>query len=124
MPVFDRNILALYKTCFAQTFPESSKERNGKFRRRAMKPADDRRARLLRARQARQHKWSAAQYFDDVASFHAPLRTSTLSFDYFIGARDERQGNRHAERFGGFDIDRHFERRRLDDRKLSRLFAF
>src|SRR5262245_353465 len=35
-----------------------------------MKPANDRRAVLLRARQARQHKWRAAQHFDDVASFH------------------------------------------------------
>jgi hypothetical protein len=35
-----------------------------------MKPANNRRATLLRASQARQHKRSAAQHLDDVASFH------------------------------------------------------
>src|SRR5262245_17814284 len=45
-------------------------------------------------------------------------------FDDLIGACDQRQGYRDTKRLGGFEIDRHFERRWLNDRELGRLLTF
>src|SRR5262245_1554309 len=45
-------------------------------------------------------------------------------FNYLIGTRDERQGNRHTERLGGSESERHVEGRWLNDRQLSGLLAF
>ena len=46
------------------------------------------------------------------------------SFDDLIGACDQRQRNGDTKRLGGFEIDRHFERRWLNDGKLGRFLPF
>src|SRR5262245_47673952 len=53
-----------------------------------------------------------------------PIADIGASFDYLICARDKRQGDRDTERLGGSEIDRHFQRRWLNDRQLGRLLTF
>src|SRR5436190_9103060 len=45
------------------------------------------------------------------------------SFDHFVGAYQERFGNREADRLGGFEIDDQFKSCRSHHRQVSGLLA-
>src|SRR3954453_11730051 len=45
------------------------------------------------------------------------------SFDHLVGARDERRGYSNADRLCSLEIDNQFERRGLQDWKITRLIA-
>jgi hypothetical protein len=63
--------LAFRKTCFAQTFPKGRDEVDRKARGRTVKPANYRRARLLRGRGERPPRRTTKQS-DEFAPLHLP----------------------------------------------------
>src|SRR5262245_27721076 len=50
--------------------------------------------------------------------------TRAVSFDYLVGAGEERRRHFEAERLGGFSVDHQLEFGRLLDWKIGRLCAF
>src|SRR5262249_59859131 len=46
------------------------------------------------------------------------------SFDYLVGAAEQRQRHGNAQRLGGLEVQEHLDFRSLLDRQVARLFAF
>jgi hypothetical protein len=71
--VFDRQILALDKTSFAQPLAECGISMGGRGRRPGVEKTDHRYGRLLRPRRERPHRHCAAEQGDELAAPHCPM---------------------------------------------------
>ena len=75
---------------------------------------------------ATQHSLPSGRYSLLGPDFHRLDRTSFVLahlFDHLVGAQQDSQSARQAERFGGLEIDHQLELGRLLDRQIGGLFA-
>ena len=111
---FDRDVLALDKTAFAERSGETPPQVPHGGWRTAAEETDHRHRRLLRARRERPRRRRAAEQRDELAPLHSITSSARASS---VG------GTVEAERLGGLEVDHQLVLGRRLHRQIGRLLA-